>query len=325
MREVVFIKNNGPKWEKFEQIVKSANRVSADEISDLYLSLQDDLAYARTFYPKSNTTRYLNELTAHFHRAIYKNKKEKGSRFIAFWKYEVPYAVLKSHRQLFYALLVFLVSILIGTVSSANDENFVRLIMGDSYVNMTLENIEKGDPMAVYSKMHGQQMFFAISSNNIYVSFLAYVMGIFFSVGSVYMLFTNGVMVGAFQYMFYQKHILTTALLAIYLHGALELSAIVIAAGAGIVLGNSILFPGTYSRMDAVTEAAKRSLKIIIGLVPVFVVAALLESFVTRYYNVMPQLLRVIIILVSFSFIVWYFILYPLNLKHQHGKQNSAA
>lgn len=326
MREVVFIKNNGPKWEKFEQVVKSSNNVSADELSDLYLGLQDDLAYARTFYPKSNTTKYLNELTAHFHRAIYKNKRERGSRILTFWKYEVPYAVLKSHRQLFYALLIFVTSILIGTVSSANDENFTRLIMGDSYVNMTLENIEKGDPMAVYSKMHQQEMFFAISSNNIYVSFLAWVMGIFLSVGSVYMLFSNGVMVGAFQYLFYQKQLFTTAILAIYLHGALELSAIVIAAGAGMVLGNSILFPGTYSRLDSLTEAAKRSLKIIIGLIPVFVVAAILESFVTRYYNVMPQLLRVIIILVSFSFIIWYFILYPLSLKHkQNGKQNSAA
>jgi hypothetical protein len=51
VREVVFIKNNGPKWEKFEQVVKSSNNVSADELSDLYLGLQDDLAYARTFLP----------------------------------------------------------------------------------------------------------------------------------------------------------------------------------------------------------------------------------------------------------------------------------
>lgn len=326
MREVVFIKNNAPKWEKFEHIIKSGEATSADVLSDLYISLQDDLAYARTFYPKSNSTKYLNELTAHFHRAIYKNKKESGSRFLRFWQYEVPYAVLKSHRQLFYAFIIFFVSILIGTVSSANDENFVRLILGDSYVNMTLENIEKGDPMAVYKEMHQQQMFFAISGNNIYVSFLTYVLGVFCSLGSIYMLFTNGVMVGTFQYFFYQKHLFTTAILAIYLHGALELSAIVIAAGAGIVLGNSILFPGTYSRFYSITEAARRSLKIILGLIPVFIVAASIESFVTRYYDVMPPTLHVVIIVSSFSFIIWYFILYPLHLKRKHyGKHTSTA
>lgn len=322
MREIAFIKQNAPKWEKFEHIIKSKEPVSPDELSELYMSLQDDLSYARTFYPKSNTPKYLNDLTAHFHRAIYKNKRERSRRFITFWKYEVPYAVLKSHRQLFYALLIFLVSILIGTVSSANDENFVRLILGDSYVNMTIENINKGDPMAVYKSMHQQEMFFAISSNNIYVSFVAYVFGIFFSIGSVYMLFSNGVMLGAFQYFFYQKNLFLTSILAIYLHGALELSAIVIAAGAGIVLGNSILFPGTYTRLDSVTEAGKRSMKIVIGIVPVFIVAASLESFVTRYYNVMPQALRIGIILISFSFIIWYFIIYPIHLKNKHhGKQ----
>jgi uncharacterized membrane protein SpoIIM required for sporulation len=124
-------------------------------------------------------------------------------------------------------------------------------------------------------------------------------------------------MLGAFQYFFYEKHLLLTSVLAIYLHGALELSAIVIAGGAGFVLGSSILFPGTYSRMASITEAAKRSLKIIIGLVPVFIVAASIESFVTRHYDTMPTALRASIISVSFSFIVWYFIIYPLQLKKQ--------
>jgi len=214
-----------------------------------------------------------------------------------------------------------LTSVGIGIISSAHDHDFVRLILSDDYVNMTLENIDKGDPLAVYGKMHQGPMFFAISSNNIYVSFLTYVLGIFFSVGTVVELFNNGVMLGAFQYFFYENHLLLTSILAIYLHGALELSSIIIAGGAGLVLGNSLLFPGTFSRLDSVREAAARSLKIVIGLVPVFIVAASIESFVTRQYNVMPAALRISIILVSFSFIIWYFIIYPIRLKTQvHGK-----
>lgn len=326
MREVVFIKDNAPRWEKFEQLLTNSAGIHPDELSDLYINLQDDLAYARTFYPKSNTTKYLNGLTSGYHQLIYKNKRERSSRFANFWRYEIPYAVLKSHRQLFYALLVFLLAILIGTVSAANDNGFVRLILGDSYVNMTIENIKNDDPMGVYNKMHEQPMFFAISANNIYVSFLAYIVGLFGSIGSIYMLFTNGVMVGVFQQFFYQQNLTFTALTAIYLHGALELSAIVIAGGAGIVLGNSFLFPGTYSRIDSLMEGAKRSLKIIVGIVPVFVVAAIIESFVTRHYNTMPSALRLTIIFISFTFIVTYFIIYPLYLKHYiDAKQHSTA
>jgi uncharacterized membrane protein SpoIIM required for sporulation len=171
--------------------------------------------------------------------------------------------------------------------------------------------------------MHNSDMFFAISTNNIYVSFLTYVFGIFFSAGTVYMLLNNGIMLGAFQYFFYEKGLLVTSMSAIYLHGALELSAIVIAGGAGLVLGNSVLFPGTYSRKESVTEAANRSLKIIIGLVPVFIVAALLESFVTRYYNSMPQMINWSIIIASMGFIIWYYILYPIQLNKLHNASSN--
>ncbi len=325
MREIAFIKQNADKWEQFDQIIKNQQALSPDQLSDLYLSLQDDLSYARTFYPSSNTTKYLNELTAHFHRKIYKTRSERGSRFLTFWRYEVPYAVLRSHRQLLYALLFFLLSIGIGVISAAQDEDFVRLVLGDSYVDMTLENIHKGDPMGVYNSMHQTGMFIAISSNNIMVSFVTYIEGIFLSLGSYYQLFQNGLMVGVFQYFFYEKQLFWTSFSAIFLHGALELSAIVIAGGAGIVLGNSLLFPGTYSRKDALVEAGKRSLKIVAGLIPVFITAGFIESFITRLYDQMPAYMHISIIGSSVVFIIWYFIIYPFKLQKKHGAAEISA
>ena len=326
MREIAFIKQNAEKWEEFDKTIKNKVALSPDELSDLYMGLQDDLSYSRTYYPKSTTTKYLNELTAHFHRAIYKTKSERSSRFRNFWQYDVPYAVVKSHRQLFYALVFFLISIVIGVVSSAHDQDFTRLILTDDYVNMTLENIKSGDPMAVYNSRGRSEMFLMISGNNVYVALKTYVEGILFSIGSVWELFRNGIMVGAFQYFFYERGLFVTSFLAIFLHGALELSSIVIAGGAGIVLGNSLLFPGTYSRIESLVEGGKRSLKIIIGLIPVIVAAAVIESFVTRLYNKMPSYMHLIIIGVSFSFIIWYFIVYPLMLKNRkNGGKVSAA
>ena len=76
-----------------------------------------------------------------------------------FWKYELPLIVRASHSQLLYAFLFFAVSILIGVLSARHDETFVRIILGDGYVNMTLENIQRGDPMAVYKDSKQLDMF----------------------------------------------------------------------------------------------------------------------------------------------------------------------
>src|SRR3546814_13017991 len=84
-------------------------------------------------------------------------------------------------------------------------------------------------------------------------------------------------MLGAFQFFFYQKGLLLTSVLSIWIHGTLEISAIIIAGSAGLVMGNSLLFPGTWSRLESFRRGARRGLKIVIGLVPVFITAALLE------------------------------------------------
>ncbi len=76
-----------------------------------------------------------------------------------------------------------------------------------------------------------------------------------------------------------------------------------------MIIGNSWMFPGTYSRSVSLTRGTKRALKIIIGLVPVFIVAAIIESFVTRLYQGMPSLLRSAIILISFAWVIYYFII----------------
>ncbi|RDV14201.1 stage II sporulation protein M [Pontibacter diazotrophicus] len=309
MREAAFIRKNKLKWKSFETQKAS----SPDDLADRFIELTDDLAYARTFYPESDTTAYLNTLAGRSHQAIYKNKKEKQNRFFAFWKYELPYLFRQHHRQLLYAFLIFAVACGIGALSAALDDTFVRLILGDSYVNMTLENIRKGDPMAVY-KGHGEaEMFLFITFNNIKVAFLAFVMGVFFSVGTFWVLFQNGVMLGAFQYFFYKQGLLLTSVLTIWIHGTLEISAIVIAGCAGFVMGNSLLFPKTYSRSYSFKKGARQGLKIVVGLVPVFITAGFLEGFVTRHTE-MPMALSLFIILSSAAFILYYFIIYPRSL-----------
>ena len=211
---------------------------------------------------------------------------------------------------------------LMGALSAKYDPTFVRLIMGDQYVNMTNANIAKGDPFGVYKQMNPALMFVGIAANNIMVELTVFVSGIIFSVGSIYQLLKNGIMLGSFQYYFFSKGFGWQSILVLWCHGTLEISAIILAGGAGLVMGNSFIFPKTYSRLASLKNGAKDGLKIAIGLIPIFLTAAFFEGFVTRKTE-MPVWISITILAGSLLFIIWYVILYPgyLNRKLNHHNQ----
>ncbi len=316
MQEVLFLKQNIEKWKSFETQIDHHSKVNPDQLADLFVQLTDDLSYARTNYPGSKTVAYLNELATKAHQRLYRNKKERRGRFIQFWKYELPRIYGESRKEIIISFFIFMIAIGIGLISAANDQKFTRMILGDGYVDLTKENIEKGDPLAIYKEYHQVPMFLGITLNNINVSFMAFIFGIFFSLGTGYILFQNGVMLGVFQYMFFDHGLLVKAMLVIWIHGTLEISAIIIAGAAGLTLGNGFLFPGTYSRLVSFRRGARKGLKMTIGLIPVFVAAGFLESFVTRYTD-MPVWLSLAIIGSSLFFVIWYFFLYPIQLSRR--------
>lgn len=315
MKEVTFIRRNIEKWKETEKVVEQAAGLSPDQLADVYTDLTADLAFAQTHFPTSRITIYLNNLASTLHNEIYRNKREKWSRIITFWTREVPQTMYDARRELLTSFIIFIVSVLIGVISAANDPNFVRLILGNGYVDMTLDNIANGEPMAVYNGSDEVPMFLGITLNNVMVSFNCFAMGLLTSFGTGYMLLRNGIMIGAFQTFFYQHDLLWESSLAIWLHGTLEIWAIIVAGAAGLALGNGWLFPGTYSRLESFRRGAKKGVKIVIGTVPVFVMAGFIEGFVTRHTE-LPDLLRLGFILLSLSFIIFYYIYLPNRKKH---------
>lgn len=313
MKEALFIKINRKEWVAIENSLKQDQAIMPGKLTEYYIRLTDDLSFVKSNFPNSNTHVYLNELASKVYQLIYKNKRETSNRFVRFWKTEFPEVMYQSRKELLYSFLIFGISVAIGVFSSAMDEDFVRLILGDGYVNMTLDNIEKDDPMAVYKKAHQMDMFFGITFNNIRVSFYVFAMGLLFSVGSGFMLMQNGIMLGAFQYFFHTKGLLLTSALTIWVHGALEISSIVIAGAGGLVIGNSFMFPGTYKRSESFRHGAKKGLKIVVGLIPLFIAAGFLESFVTRLTDI-PDLVKVLIIFSTFGGVVYYCVIYPYQL-----------
>lgn len=322
MREAAFVKQNKDKWSRFESALENNRIISPDELSSLYLEVTDHLSYAQTFYPHSNTLAYLNSLASRAHQKIYKTKRESRSRFITFFTREFPKEFYHYRRQLLLAFLIFALFAAAGAFSAASDGAFVRSIMGDAYVNMTLENISQDDPMAVYKQMGEVDMFLGITINNIRVALYAFVFGVFLGLGTVFMIMQNAVMLGSFQYFFYDQGLLWESVRTIWIHGTIEISVIIVAACAGLVVGKGILFPGTYTRLTSFVQGVKAGLKIVLSTVPFFIIAGFLEGFVTRHTE-MPDWLAVLIIAASLALILFYYVIYPfiLNKASQNDRE----
>ena len=315
MKEILFIRNNIDKWRSVEELIANVNFEMPDRLAEAYIDLTADLAFAQTHYPHSRITIYLNNLSSSLHNELYRNKREKWSRVLTFWTQEVPDVMWKERRLLLISFLIFMVSVLIGVLSTLGDASFPRLILGDGYMDMTLENIAKGKPMGVYGSEEESVMFLGITLNNIMVSFNIFVSGVLTSFMPGYQLFQNGIMVGCFDTFFYQHGLLGESLLATMLHGTLELSAIVVAGAAGLAMGNGWLFPGTYSRIVSFQRGAKRGMKIVVGTVPLFVLAGFIESFITRHTEI-NDFVRLTVILLSLCFVIFYFIYLPYKRNH---------
>lgn len=321
MREASFVKQNKEKWLVFEKALHNNVKINPDDLASYYIQLTNDLSFAQTYYPESKTLLYLNSLASQAHQKIYITKKESKNKIISFWKYEFPLFFQQYHKTLLNTFLIFMAAVLIGVVSTLNDDSFVRLILGDAYVNLTIENIENGEPMAIYKSGSNIGTFLGITINNIRVAILAFAFGVIFSVGTIYILFSNGVMLGAFITFFYNYGLLEKTS-TIWLHGTIEISVIVIAGCAGLVMGNSFLFPKTYSRRVSFTKGAKDGLKIVVSTIPFFIIAGFIEGFITRYGEQMPSFISYGIIFLSLFIVVYYYIAYPIILNKIANPQN---
>ncbi len=323
MKEITFLRQNYQRWMEFENLLNAGNFEDPDALAELFVRITDDLSWARTFYPGSNTEKYLNDLAARIHQEIYKNKKEKRSRLLTFWSRELPNLMRKQHINLYIAFLIFAVSVWVGVISAANDESFIRLILGDGYVDMTLENMKNNDPLGVYKDENQFMMFFQIAINNSVVAILCIMAGVLHWLGVGMMMFRNGVMLGAFFYFLSVQGFTEEAFLTVWIHGVIEIWCIIVAGAGGIALGNALWFPGAWPRGEAFMRGAREALKIAIGLIPFFFLAAFFEGFVTRYTE-MHDAVRKTIIYGSLVFMVWYFIVFPYLLS-MRGKAKEQA
>ena len=316
MRETKFIEQNREKWSRYEQMLQE-NRRDPEHLNELFVQIMDDLSYARTFYPNRSVRTYLNSMAQRIFHQVYRGKRFPKSRFVLFWTDEAPRAIWESRKAMLLSLGIFVLAFVLGVLSSRIDPDFPRMILGDEYVDMTLANIENGDPMRVYKDSRPLGMTMGIAANNLFVALRTALFGVAASIGAVFIMLYNGIMVGAFQYFFIERGLFWESFLTIWIHGTLEISAIIVAGGSGLTIGSGILFPGTHTRMRAFQLSMRRGMKILIGLTPVMIAAAIFEGFFTRYTDT-PDALRGLFILLSLAFVLWYFVWLPWY-KARHG------
>ena len=353
MRETDFIARNQEKWADYEVLLRRGAPPPAD-LHEMYVQVTEDLAYATTFYRNRSVRVYLNGLARRIDLALYAGHRHRGNELLTFWTEELPLTLYHYRRQMLVATLLFLIAMGIGIVSYRMDPGFADTILGAGYVEMTEDNIARGDPMAVYRQQSPFRMSVAITLNNIFVALLTFLGGAFFGIGTVVYLVRTGIMLGVFQYFFLDRSpaapvdlpeplgyaaeavsaVLTAgspvlastlaalvsvfstggvfreSLLTIWIHGALEISSIVIAGGAGLVMASGLLFPGPRPRWPSFLESARAGLKIMFGVLPLFVIAGFLEGYVTRQTGV-PDGIRLVFILGCFAFIFWNYLVLP--------------
>ncbi|WP_129595690.1 stage II sporulation protein M [Anaerophilus nitritogenes] len=282
MNENIFIEKNQEYWKELESLISlfSKNKISAipsHEIKRflyLFRTASHHLGYVRTFYPKSNLEKYLNSLVGNAHHHLYTVKKNPWYDFKNFIYHTFPQKFHTYFPFIVSSFFIFLLGIIISFFMVLHDSSsslyFLPKDLLDS-IDFTFSPKQWDYPL-----MSSQIMI-----NNIRVSLSAFVYGVFLGLGTIYILFLNGCILGALTGMVFLKGDLLLYASLILPHGILELTAIFIAGGGGLIVGKALLIPGKYKRLDYVVKMAKEGVALLLGSVIFLIIAALIEGFFT--------------------------------------------
>ncbi len=318
MREVAFIKQNKEKWLEFEKVILNNEKKYPDEIAELHIKIMNDLSYAQSFYPKSKIVKYLNKLAKTSFSRVYHTKRRSKNSILYFFFDIVPLLVYK-HRKIIYASFIFFfLCFFVGLLSTFNDETFARQILGNSYVDQTLENIENNDALAIYKSGSNWGSFIGIFDNNMRVGLNMFLSGLFMGIGTGFYIIYNGIMVAVFQAFFYQHNTFLDSIKGIWIHGTYEIFAMIIEAAAGYIIGASILFPRTLKRFQSFKIGLREAFIIFFSTIPFTIAAAFLEGYVTRFYNSIPTFLCFVIIFFCLITISYYYLIFPFKVATKH-------
>ncbi|MCD1261107.1 stage II sporulation protein M [Paenibacillus athensensis] len=280
-----FIKQNKPLWTELEEMLgaigkrrKTALRADRiDRFTELYKAVSAHLAAMQTYRPHDETTLYLNQLVARAHNLLYNANNSSVTQLKDFFAEYFPKLLQARLPFVGFAALLFVFGGLLGFFAVWRDPLNLHLIVPESiasHIDPTATDLPRDN-------LQSPLMSTTIMLNNIRVAIMAFLSGITLGVGTIYLLVFNGLLIGALAAVFMQAGQSYVFWAYILPHGIIELTAIFIAGGAGLYMGYRFFVPGPYSRKRMFLESARESVQLLIGTVPLFIVAGLIEGYIT--------------------------------------------
>jgi len=304
MRPDEFIARRRERWARLEALLSRAGAslsgLSASELRELgrlYRQAASDLAVARRDLPDHPVVAFLNRLVARGHGAIYRESGAGGAaRVRAFFAADFPRAFRATWPATLAACLMFLLPALAAFIVTYNDPALAgALVPGAEQV---VQQVQAGEEWWQRINQQGRSSASAeIMTNNIAVAFRAFAGGVTLGLYTLFVLVSNGVFLGVVAGAAQRFNFADNLWGFVAAHGTLEFSVIFIAGGAGLQLGWAILRPGLLSRRAALVVAARRALLLILGCVPLLVIAGLIEGFISP--SALPLTVKVAVSAIS--------------------------
>ncbi|MCD6577858.1 stage II sporulation protein M [bacterium] len=287
MKINTFISSRKEKWKGYENILidlekKNVNYLSKGKLREfalLYRALSTDLAYVKTYYPKYDLKEYLNGLVTRGYTFLHGRKRTKAKDIWEFYVKDFPRTFRKEKKYFFMALAVFLAAGIIAYILTILNENFARYFVSGGIIEHIKQNKMWTDNIGVIfpSSIVSAQ----ILTNNITVTFIAFAYGIMFGIGTAYILVINGINLGvviALTTIYGMNNKLFNFIVA---HGILEISIILIASAAGLIIGEALIDPKNLKRSDNLKLRGKSAIKLILGGIPFLILCGFIEGYIS--------------------------------------------
>ena len=306
-----WIARREPNWKRLDALLKQVEKkglksLRADEIKELaslYRSVSADLARSRTQQVGNTLVQDLQILTSRAYNQIYQgSRRQEWQAVWEFYRWGFPAVVQQSWGYIAAATALFMLGAIVAWWYAWQDPTFMSLIVPDRLIRMVRDehklwmgSIVGVEPLASSS----------ITINNISVSFGAVGGGITAGAYTLFLMFYNGLSIGAVATLVGQNNLAYPFWAFVFPHGSLELPAIFFAGGAGFLIARAILFPGKYRRGDALKFYGGQASQLVFGIVPMLIIAGTIEGFLSPS-PLVPEPIKYLVGMSLFALLVLY-------------------
>jgi uncharacterized membrane protein SpoIIM required for sporulation len=278
-----WIEKRRPYWDRLAALaahsrgagVRQLGRDELRELALLYRQVANDLSVVRQDATARSTAHMLNQLLGRTHNIIYSSRRRSFLGVVIFLRKEYPRHFRRLLPYTLTAIALFATGLLLGAILTVARHGFMESLLGP-YMVETIRHHQMWTHSIVGMKPQESSR---IMTNNLSVTFMTFAAGITAGLGTLWLIFFNGLLMGVIATACQQAHMSRDLWSFVCPHGSLELPAIFIAGGAGLRLASGMLFPGLYSRRDSIVRAGREAIRLVAGVIPMLIVAGTVEGF----------------------------------------------